>query len=186
MKRIIYLLLSCLLLCGCDGNSMTIKVAELSKDEQRLLNLTKQSETYIFDYNVDSTVNEMIVTFYQLGDDGWEIINQSTRSVTNKEGRILLQYNDMREHLLMSCEFNDGYGSIVSDKISDSTILSGGGSMFSDQKNIIRNHEILLATQIWTEKTDIDTLDNGNINELYSFYSQRNYEEVYIITVLFK
>ena len=192
MKKLLCLLLCSICLFACENiapstPTMTIQPTVLNEDEENILKLfNKQHDSLLLDFNVDDTVSKMVLSFYKLKDGQWDVITQSTVLLTDTQGRILLEYDDLREHLRIAYQYDESYGSIETDKIVDSPILGYGGSSIGDKEKIQLNHNIILATQICTEKNETASLLFGTLDELASFYVSRNYEEVYIVTVEFK
>ena len=188
MKKIFILILCCFSLFSCTSKTnMTIKPATLTNDEQNILKLFDiNNSNLILDFNVDDNINNMTISFYELKNKKWEEISSSYRLISNTTGRILFKYEDLRDNVLISYQFDENYGTNLIETNIKSSIESKTIFSIADEQEIIKDKELVLICQINTTKNNAIYMDNTSLDELATLYDSKGYEEAYIITIEFK
>ena len=188
MKKLLTLFLLILGLIGCNNKEekMIIVPAALTNEEINILNLFNvNNSNLILDFNVDETINDMKISFYKLNTNKWEEISSSYHLISNTNGRILFKYEDLREKLQISYQYDHNSGSSLIESNIASNIESTSKFTIADEEEIIKGKEMILICQINTSKNNAIYLDNTSLDELALLYESKAYEEVYIVTISF-
>lgn len=191
-KRPLFLLALCLalLLCACAKTepAMYIEPAQLTQEEQNIADLLGVNlDAHIFDFQVDDTVQRMSINVYELIDGQWQLFcGGGGQSFTDAKGRILLDFDNIRESFREAVQSEHSSGSTAweSESTEDLAGASRATSLLTQRTEIVYEQEVPLAIQIVTTKNEIRSFDPS-----YYFhpedYARYGYEHVYAVTVLF-
>ena len=172
-----------------DG-AMTIQPAQLSEEEQALLQLLAVGmDNYrIFDFQLKegSGVQSVILTTHELLDGDWSAISQDRISLTDAEGRIALTFRKITDGATMAVQSASGGGSNSYAPVPEEDVsnMAFATSKLSSPTPIEFDQEIPLVLQVATAKSEFTTYDVayfGMPREL----AKHEYEHVYAITATF-
>lgn len=148
-KLMILLLLTALLLCGCEkelAERYTISEAKLGKEAQQILDAL-DDEVAFFDYSVDSTVKSFSVDIWICEDSVWNSAGSISGNIDgNTKGRISIQYDTASSKVIT---FEDsGHTTYTGQQGVDfSTVTSSGMMKINDSGGIVLNEEIPLLVR---------------------------------------
>lgn len=180
-----------LLISACSSNTietkaMTINRAELTKEEQNILNLVNADvKPYLWDFTLDDTVKSMMIITYELVEGSWNKVANSSEQFKDLNGRIALVFDNIADGVTIGVE-RESKGSSQSYRPDHNINFEGMASTTSTLSNpydIVYDEEIPLVIQIHTTSNSISSL-----NPEYGFFetdNYDNYEKVYAITVTF-
>ena len=188
MKKVFILILCCFILFSCTTKTnMTIKPATLTNEEQNILKLFDiDDSTLILDFNVDDSISNMTISFYELNNNKWKEISSSYRLINNTTGRILFKYEDLRDNIFISYQFDENYGTNLIETNIKSSIQSKTIFSIANEQEIVKDKEFILICQINSTKDNAIYMDHTSLDELAILYDSKGYEEAYIITIEFK
>ncbi|MEG1994262.1 MAG: hypothetical protein RR048_05065 [Oscillospiraceae bacterium] len=195
MKRILSILTALFAiaaLTSCSNiqtnNEMYIKKANLSSEEQAILDIIGSDAPYILDFEVDDTVQSLQINTYELQDNQWKLISGGGgRQFNDTNGRIALTFDNIGLGLRTSVQSKNENGSTSYKTEADFVFenLSKATSYLTDKTAIEYEKEIPLVIQIHTAKNK-----TVSSSPQYGFfepqdYADLGYEKVYAITCLF-
>lgn len=192
MKRIILILFTALLsfsLAACTKNEsvMTIKTAELTKEESDLLELVKgNTQTNLYDFEVNNTIKSIEVSVHKLKQGKWENLSKTYNDVSSSgKGRLVLSYQNIKDNLEIAIQTE---GKTVSTSYFegledvDYEDMLGVTTTLAQSEEIITEEEIPLVIQVYTSKSEVTGL---NPDSYFEPQKLMEHDHVYAITVLF-
>lgn len=193
MKKVISILMIISIIfsmTACSEHKVTtekmyIQKAELSEQEQSLLELVGLEKPYILDFVVDDTVQSLQINTYELQGNEWRLImGRGGIKFGEAKGRIALTFDNIGLGLRAGIE-NKGSNSYKTEANFDFSGLSTTTSYLTDKREIEYEKEIPLVIQIHTSKDAISSLSPEEGFYKPETYANSNYEKVYAITCLF-
>lgn len=189
MKKILIGIL--LFVTGCTSQNqspvsqeMYLEQAQLTQEEQNIIELVGTEGKYIYDFQLDDTAKSIQFKGYELIDGQWEnTFLNSSRVLTDSQGRFLLDFNRIDEAFRYSVQ-NVGGVSYEQEETESLGFMSITTSYFQDKQMVEYEQEIPLAIQIITTKNEVHSYDVEFFFKPEE-YEKYDYEHVYAITVLF-
>ena len=228
MKRLVILLLLLCLLCGCTaknepsevvtksntgkaepvidqspeltGKELYIETAQLSEDEQTLLDLIDfgHSRYVLYDFVIEDTAHQLFFKTYVFKDGQWQITpaeqtNGSRALSYSTSGRLLLDSEDLSRRLLIALQRADGSGYTGTAYDTGSSVFDSG--MFTaytlpKRTEILYDQEIPLVLKVIPHdhsisKDDIHTIFENFSNPSAFAESATKFEHLYGVTITF-
>ncbi len=190
----ILLILPALILSACESEEppgMYIQPAELTEKEEAVAKLLgADTDDFILDVMVDSTVRSVRIQYYELIDGKWNPFNGSSVALDGSEakGRMAFRYGKLtgstREAVQFGKSFTSAAHSIPEAEENQSENMGFGGSRLSSRVNIVYGEEIPLVLQVATSKTNVHIYDTEYFFQP-EVYDGLGYEHVYALTVTF-
>lgn len=189
MKKVLIGIL--LFVTGCTSQNqspvsqeMYLEQAQLTQEEQNIIELVGTEGKYIYDFQLDDTAKSIQFKGYELIDGQWEnTFLNSSRVLTDSQGRFLLDFNRIDEAFRYSVQ-NVGGVSYEQEETESLGFMSITTSYFQDKQMVEYEQEIPLAIQIITTKNEVHSYDVEFFFKPEE-YEKYDYEHVYAITVLF-
>lgn len=194
MKKIIILLISVLLI-GCtaikdtsndNDNKMTLKLAELTENEQKLVNFfSVDGKTVYLEYNVDDTVKSIKLKVYDLKGSDWETITASSMPIQGLNGKLLIHYENLSKGFKYMFDNETGTGTISWDIPDFSKEGTRSSETFSGETEIVLNEEIAIAQEVMTKQSSLATMNLKESIKNPDHYGKQAVEAVRILTITF-
>ena len=182
------------------GKDLYIEPAQLSEDQQSLLNLLDfgREKYALFDFYIEETDHRLFFKTYQFKDGQWQFTeaeqeNGSCDLGYKTSGRLLLDSDDLSRRLRIALQHTDGSGYTgTSYDIGTSVYDSGMFSTYTlpERTEIIYNQEIPLLLKIVPHDNSINIDDVHAVFENFSApaafaENAEHFELLYAVTITF-
>lgn len=196
MKKILALFaLLALALTACGAQAapaMYLQPAQLTEKEEAVAKLLgADTDQFLLDVVLDSTVRSLHVQYYELTGDGeWRLFSSSSMALDGSEtkGRMAFTYGNLaQESSREAVQFGKSFSAIThtpSPEEEPEDRMYGGSSRLSGRKEITYGQEIPLVLQVVTSKNSTSLYDVDYFFQP-EVYASLGYEHVYALTVTF-
>ena len=195
MKRLLTLFaLLALTLSACGAQAapaMYIEPAKLTEEEESIAKLLgADTDQFLLDVVLDSTVRSFHVRYYDLDDGGqWHVFSESRMALdgSGTKGRMAFTYGDLSKGTREAVQFGKGVSAVSHTPPPEEDAgnsMSCGSSRLSERREVVYEEEIPLVLQVVTSK-------NGTVlYDVDHFFQPEAYEDLgsehfYALTITF-
>lgn len=156
----------CLLLTGCAGKgsaSMTLAPAQLTQEEEQMVQLLTPSQGILLDFAADEQLMSLSVSIKELDGTQWVSVGGGSYGLEDSSGRIALQFDLLDEGLRTAIQTKNDFVSSNNFKPekSDGEGLAWGSTILSESVPLEYGKEIPVAIQAFSSgkfySTDVST-----------------------------
>ncbi|MBQ4553332.1 MAG: hypothetical protein IJA59_10330 [Clostridia bacterium] len=194
MKRLLLTAFSCLIiftLLGCSAKKasaleMYIEPAQLSKEEQAIVNLLDASRARIFDFKLTDELKSAHIKVYRLEDGAWvPASGGGSLRIEGKKSRLALDFDVLADDLYVALQGTESSAvkRIAPEKM-DRGKMSVTTTSLANRTEMQYEQEVPLIVQIISEK-DVIMSYGPEIFSDPARLQQYGYEYVYAVTVMF-
>lgn len=192
MKRLLTLLLACILCTACTpvapSPAMYVEPAQLNQDEEAIARLLgANTEQLIYDFRVDQTVQSFTLTVYHLEEGAWTVFNGGGGYAwSDTEGRLALDFDVIPDGMRVAIQHGDRLSatSHTAAELMDTENTSRSTSRLSNRTALVYEQEVPLVIQTYTNRMEHRSYSPESFFTP-ELFADGGFTDVYAVTIMF-